>query len=56
MSTFGRRFYLRPATSKVVKLRRVSEGKKIDEVYQLDNNSLVPFWAGKAIGWEIVES
>ncbi|KAF8351152.1 hypothetical protein F5887DRAFT_1058094 [Amanita rubescens] len=56
VSTFGRNFYQRPATPKVVKLRRVSEGRKIEELYQLDNNNLVPFWAGKAIGWEIVES
>ena len=55
MSTFGRIFYQRPATAgKKVKLR-VSQGKNIEEIYQLDNDSLVPFWAGKVIGWEIVE-
>ena len=55
VSTFGRTFYQRPATAgKKVKLRK-SEGKSIEELYQLDNNNLVPFWAGKEIGWEIVE-
>ncbi|KAF8736367.1 hypothetical protein AX14_000400 [Amanita brunnescens Koide BX004] len=56
VSTFGRAFYQRPAAAgKKVKLRRVSEGKNIEPLYQLDDNTLVPFWAGKAIGWESVE-
>ncbi|KAF8631171.1 hypothetical protein AX15_002510 [Amanita polypyramis BW_CC] len=56
VSTFGRAFYHRPATAgKIVKLRKVPEGKIIDGLYQSDDNSLIPFWAGKPIGWEIVE-
>lgn len=41
---------------RIVKLRRVPEGKIVDELYQRDDNSLIPFWAGKPIGWEVVEN
>ncbi|KAF8640112.1 hypothetical protein AX17_001348 [Amanita inopinata Kibby_2008] len=57
VSTFGREFYHRPALQgKLVKLGRVPEGKVIDESYQLEGDSLIPFWAGKKICWELVES
>jgi len=57
VSVSGRAFYQRPMTGgKVVKLRKVPEGRVIDEVYQLNNHNLAPFWAGKQIGWEIVET
>ncbi|KAM6503261.1 dihydroorotase [Amanita muscaria] len=56
VSTFGRAFYQRPAVEgKVVRLRRLPQGKTIDESYQLEGQSLVPFWAGKEMGWEIAD-
>jgi len=57
VSGFGRAFYKRAVSSdhqsKVV-LRRPSSGKYlIDEKYTSDNDSVVPFWAGRKLGWEI---
>ncbi|KIY45889.1 Dihydroorotase [Fistulina hepatica ATCC 64428] len=56
VSTFGRSFYKRElgGTASEVALRKVDVGRAIDEVYQYEENSLVPFWAGKKINWEIV--
>ena len=38
-----------------VTLRKV-EGRKVDERWELGGESVVPFWAGKKLGWEIVEN
>lgn len=56
VSDFGRRFYNEPIKSegKTVVLRRSPE-KVVDEQYTMGNDTLVPFWAGKAIGWEIAQ-
>ena len=56
VSDFGRRFYNQPVKSeaKSVVLRRSPE-KVVDEQYMLGNDALVPFWAGKVIGWEIAQ-
>jgi dihydroorotase len=54
VSDFGRSFYNQPIISETnsVILRR-SPGKVVDEQYTLGNDALIPFWAGKAIEWEI---
>ena len=56
VSDFGRSSYNQPIKSeaKSVVLRR-SPGKVVNEQYMLENDALVPFWAGKAIGWEIAQ-
>ncbi|KAL1704383.1 hypothetical protein EV121DRAFT_205906 [Schizophyllum commune] len=65
VSTFGRRFYKRELASggqtssagkqpSTVILRQVPEGVTVQKEYTLAEDSLVPFWAGKKIGWEIV--
>ncbi|KAG5654058.1 hypothetical protein H0H81_007784 [Sphagnurus paluster] len=58
VSDFGRAFYkrsIRSGNRKVV-LRRPAEGKDlINEKYVLGADSVVPFWAGREIGWEIAE-
>ncbi|PFH52654.1 hypothetical protein AMATHDRAFT_139700 [Amanita thiersii Skay4041] len=56
-STFGRAFYEKPVTTgEAVKLRKVPQGNRIQESYHLAGDSLIPFWAGRSIGWEIAES
>jgi dihydroorotase len=64
VSAFGRAFYARafPGVGgdwnrgKTVVLRRVDgEGRKVDERWVMGEESVVPFWAGKALRWEIVE-
>ncbi|KZT20740.1 Dihydroorotase [Neolentinus lepideus HHB14362 ss-1] len=55
-STYGRAFYGRPVTKETetrVTLRKV-EGKNIAEKWMLGQESVVPFWAGKDLNWEIV--
>jgi dihydroorotase len=60
VSTFGRRFYQREislgADTKFAQLRRVEagSGSLIPESYEQDGETLVPFWAGKQLSWEIV--
>ena len=56
VSDFGRSFYNQQikGEAKSVVLRR-SPGKVVDEQYMLGNDVLVPFWAGKAIRWEIAQ-
>ena len=58
VSTFGRRFYKREldlgARASTVTLQKVPEGVTVQKEYTLADDSLVPFWAGKNIGWEIV--
>ena len=65
VSTFGRKFYKRElasggqtsstgAQASTVTLRKVPEGVTVQKEYTLADDSLVPFWAGKNIGWEIV--
>jgi dihydroorotase len=60
VSTFGRRFYREEVAGKAgvdVGLRKVVGGFKVPESYSSTTGggeSVVPFWAGKTIGWEIV--
>lgn len=57
VSGFGRAFYKREAGadshSKVMLQRTVGKAS-IDDRYVLNDDVVVPFWAGKEIGWEIV--
>ncbi|EIM88476.1 Dihydroorotase [Stereum hirsutum FP-91666 SS1] len=58
-STYGRRFYRREisgagAAAAKVTLRKVG-GRVVDERWTLEGESVVPFWAGKELGWEIIE-
>lgn len=60
VSGHGRSFYKIPIENqkvgtKAVSLRRAPAGSVVDEKYVSGTESLVPFWAGKEIGWEIVE-
>ncbi|KAH7930017.1 dihydroorotase [Leucogyrophana mollusca] len=55
VSGFGRRFYDRPARHGVspIVLKRV-KGVKIESKWPLgDDDSVIPFWAGRELGWEI---
>ncbi|KAI0759928.1 Dihydroorotase [Irpex lacteus] len=53
VSTNGRAFYKKPARAGLeVSLRRTT--KRIDEVWTQGQDSVVPFWAGKELGWDIV--
>ncbi|KAJ3511549.1 hypothetical protein NLJ89_g4033 [Agrocybe chaxingu] len=58
VSTNGRTFYKRPVEdekgSRTVTIQRTSTRTLVDAEYALGNDRLVPFWAGKEIGWEIV--
>lgn len=55
VSGHGRAFYRRPAREgSFVRLRRSTT--VIEEVWTLGEQSVVPFWAGKEIEWEIAES
>ncbi|KAF9057406.1 hypothetical protein BJ165DRAFT_1334954 [Panaeolus papilionaceus] len=57
-SSFGRAFYKLPideSAGKVATLRRAPAGTLVDGQYNLGDESLVPFWAGKEIGW-VLES
>lgn len=60
VSGHGRNFYKIPIENqnvgtKVVTLVRTPAGSVVDEKYMSGNETLVPFWAGKEIGWEIAE-
>ncbi|PPQ99905.1 hypothetical protein CVT24_009586 [Panaeolus cyanescens] len=58
-STFGRAFYKLPideSTNKVATLRRAPPGTLVEGEYNLGDESLVPFWAGKEIGWILSDS
>lgn len=52
-STFGRAFYKQPITTEenVVLVR--AAGKLVEDKWELGDQSVVAFWAGKEIGWEI---
>ncbi|TFK55872.1 Dihydroorotase [Heliocybe sulcata] len=55
-SGYGRAFYERPVikeTETRVTLRKV-QGKKIAKKWALGQESVIPFWAGKDLNWEIV--
>jgi len=58
VSRFGRAFYGRELQGTIEEkktvLRKI-EGKKVDEQWVMGNESVVPFWAGKELRWEIVE-
>lgn len=60
MSRFGRAFYRRELSKSIedgdkTVLRRV-EGRKVDDMWVMGEESVVPFWAGKELRWEIVEN
>jgi len=59
VSRHGRAFYKKPLnnqnTGRAVTLRKTESRKLVDEKYVLGSESLVPFWAGKEIKWEIEE-
>lgn len=54
---FGRAFYGRELSGaqaeKKTVLRKV-EGRKVAEEWSLGDETVVPFWAGKELRWEIV--
>ena len=53
VSTHGRAFYRKPAReSETVLLRRTR--RVVEEKWTQGEDSVVPFWAGKELGWEIV--
>lgn len=59
VSGFGRAFYgekVDVSRSQLVVLRRVDgqADNKVEERYALGEQSVVPFWAGKKLEWEIV--
>ncbi|KAF7980946.1 hypothetical protein HWV62_36179 [Athelia sp. TMB] len=58
VSAFGRAFYGRPVGEGMGEgrsvLRRV-EGRRVREEYSLGGESVVPFWAGRELRWELVE-
>lgn len=55
----GRAFYKYPIDgqkhARTMTLRKTAPGTLVDAKYVLGEESLVPFWAGKEIGWEIVD-
>jgi dihydroorotase len=55
VSGFGRQFYLRPpgALSQKIKIVRV-EDYVVPQQWTLHEEKVVPFWAGKSIGWRII--
>lgn len=57
VSGHGRAFYKRAAGEgeKAIKLQKIPEGKMVEERYILGDESLVPYWAGKPLNWEIVQ-
>ncbi|KII95805.1 hypothetical protein PLICRDRAFT_34754 [Plicaturopsis crispa FD-325 SS-3] len=56
VSGFGRRFYHRESVNGESVVLRRCKGKTVDEVWTSEGglDSVVPFWAGKEIGWEVV--
>ena len=57
VSAHGRAFYGRPVAQgdKSVRLRRAADRTVGIEGYGTGATHVVPFWAGKKSGWEIVE-
>lgn len=57
VSKHGRAFYRRPVSEsdKRAVLRRASSKVVAIEGYGAGQTHVVPFWAGKTIGWEMVE-
>ncbi|KAG6838001.1 hypothetical protein H0H93_008395 [Arthromyces matolae] len=58
VSNFGRAFYQKPISESQsrVTLRRPNSGVRlIDDQYELGEESVIPFWAGKQLRWEIVD-
>jgi len=58
VSSFGRAFYgvgVRVGDERVVLRKLEGKGRKVDERWVLGEESVVPFWAGKQLKWEIVE-
>ncbi|KXN87919.1 Dihydroorotase [Leucoagaricus sp. SymC.cos] len=57
VSDFGRAFYKRPAKAgKTVQLRKIEGGQLVDDKYVQGENELIPFWTGKRLHWQIVQS
>ncbi|KAJ2933674.1 hypothetical protein H1R20_g3407, partial [Candolleomyces eurysporus] len=60
VSANGRAFYQRPYSSQkvgrdFVTIKKIAP-RKVDELYTLGEQKLVPFWAGKEVSWEIEEN
>ena len=58
VSTFGRKFYGREVAdradhSRQVRLRKVT-GQRVTESWTANEESVVAFWTGKELDWEIV--
>jgi dihydroorotase len=56
VSAHGRKFYGVPAKEgDVLRLKRTTEGKGVvPGLIKGDGVEVVPFWAGKQLGWEII--
>jgi dihydroorotase len=55
VSDNGRKFYGLPAKEgEEVVIRRAKGGEKVPGLIRGDGAEVVPFWAGKELGWEIV--
>ena len=54
VSGYGRAFYKRPpeANARRITLRRVN-GIKVEDTWRVGGDHVVPFWAGRELGWEI---
>lgn len=57
VSVFGRKFYGREVAAgnreNRVTLEKLKKSKVLDASYTLGGESVVPFWAGRELGWEI---
>ena len=56
VSRFGRVFYKRPLSKsppKVILSRPKGGTGLISHQYVLDDATVIPFWAGREVGWEI---
>ncbi|KAI0921238.1 hypothetical protein AcW1_004723 [Taiwanofungus camphoratus] len=56
VSTHGRTFYKVPAYKGVKVVIKKVQGNVIEEKWEEGGQSVVPFWAGQKLGWEIVEA
>jgi dihydroorotase len=55
VSAHGRRFYKVPAQSgQELRLRKTEDGGRVPGVITGQGVEVVPFFAGKTLGWEIV--
>lgn len=52
-STFGRAFYKQPITTEPNVILKKIPGKVVQDKWDLGNQSVISFWAGKELEWEI---